>query len=246
MTRNTNLDQDRNYNQDRDRNNVPANDNGKGVVASASAGGALVSLAALKAALDAVDTSSVAGRSGLPMLQFKRDGNGTWMFGQKRTVPEEGSNWAANPRSFKWGFICFDANNKVVGERLVPISQPKPDVTELPDKGFEWSEQWAVNMKCTNGADAGAEVVYKPTTVGGIQAVAELIEAVRDRLNSDQHDGKISPIIRLDKDSYQHGQYGRVWTPILTVVGWLSLDGVPAPKPVSPPPAEQPRRRRVA
>ena len=46
-------------------------------------------------------------------------------------------------------------------------------------------------MKCLDGTDAGTEVIYKPTTDGGIQAVAGLIEAVRDRLNGGQHDGKV-------------------------------------------------------
>jgi hypothetical protein len=138
--------------------------------------------------------------------------------------------------------ICFNDANKVIDERLVPITQPMPDVMELPDHGFKWQEQWSVALKCTNGADAGIEVVYKPTTVGGIQAIAGIIEAVRDRLNGGLHDGKVSPIVRLDKDSYQHSQYGRVYTPLLPIVDWMSLDG-PAP---AAPAAEQPRRRRVA
>ena len=74
----------------------------------------------------------------------------------------------------------------------------------MPDNGFEWQEQWAVNLKCTTGTDAGAEVVCKPSTVGGIQALVGLIEAVSDRLNGGQHDGQIAPIVRLEKDSYQH------------------------------------------
>jgi hypothetical protein len=196
--------------------------------------------------------SSVVGHSPMPMLQFKRDGNGTWTIGQKQNVPDDDSLFAINVLSFKWGYICFGDKNKVIGERLVPISQPKPDIAELPNKGFEWTEQWAVNLKCVGGTDAGIEVVYKPTTVGGIQAIAALIEAVRDRLNGGGHDGKVSPIVRLEKDSYQHLQYGRVYTPVLTIVDWMSLDG-PAPAPTSPPPApvsppttEQPRRRRVA
>ncbi len=64
-------------------------------------------------------------------------------------------------------------------------------------------------MKCIGGTDAGTEVIFKPTTVGGIQAVAGLIEAVRDRLNGGQHDGKVSPIVLLEKDSYQHPSTGR-------------------------------------
>src|SRR5262245_27385412 len=74
-----------------DGRNDPANDNEKaiapapaggaandnGAIAPAPAGGALASLAALGAALNSVDTASVAGRSGLPMMKFKRDGSGT-------------------------------------------------------------------------------------------------------------------------------------------------------------------------
>jgi len=63
----------------RDHNRGPDNDNNERAVAPAPAGGALTSLKALEMALSGVDTSSVAGRSGLPMLQFKREGSGTWL-----------------------------------------------------------------------------------------------------------------------------------------------------------------------
>jgi hypothetical protein len=185
------------------------------------------------------------------MLQFKREGSGTWMYGQRKTVVEDGSRWGTNVLTFKRGFICFGDGNKVLGERLVSVSLPMPEVAELPDKGFTWQEQWAVNLKCIDGTDAGMEAVYKPSTVGGIQAVAGLIEAVRDRLNGGDHD--VSPIVRLEKDSYQHPQFGRVWTPQLVIVGWMPFSGPPpaAPVPEEAPSggvgsAEQPRRRRVA
>jgi hypothetical protein len=186
------------------------------------------------------------------------------MYGQRKTVVEDGSRWGTNVLTFKRGYIFFffGEGNKVLGERLVSVSLPMPEVAELPDKGFPWQEQWAVNLKCIDGADAGTEVRYPATTVGGIQAVAGLIEAVRDRLNAGQHDGKVSPIVRLEKDSYQHPQFGRVWTPQLTIVGWMTLDGPAAAPPPAPEPApvptkgsmaggssaatEQPRRQRVA
>jgi hypothetical protein len=219
--------------------------------APAGGGGALVSLEALGAVLNKVDTASVIGRSGMPMLHFKREGDGTWSFGQRRTVVEDGSHWGVNPTTFKWGFISFDNDNKPT-ERLVLVSQPKPDVTTLPDTGFEWQEQWAINLKCIDGADAGTEVVFKTSTVGGVQAVAGLIDAVRDRLNGGQHGGKVSPIVLLQKDSYPHSQFGRVWYPVFAIVDWMPLSGpAPAPEP-SPQPTEHastsapPRRRRVA
>jgi hypothetical protein len=136
-----------------------------------------------------------------------------------------------------------------------------PDITQLPDTGFKWQEQWAVNLKCIDGTDAGTEAVFKTSTDGGVKAVAGMIDVVRDRLNGGQHDGKVAPIVHLEKDSYQNPQYGKTWYPVFTLVDWMPLSGpVPAPEPTSPPPptpppkppaaAEQaasaPRRRRVA
>ena len=241
----TNHDND-NHDHDRDNPITPATPSSR----------AMVSLEALGAALNAVDTSSVVGRSSLPMLQFKREGSGTWSHGQRRTVVEDGARWAANPTTFKWGYICFGDGNKRLGERLVSVTQPKPDPAELPDLGFPWVEQWAVNLKCLSGADAGVEAIYKPTTVGGLQAVAGLLDEVRDRLNGKAHGGLVSPIVLLNKYDYPHAQFGKVWSPLLDVVDWMSMDGpAPAPTPPAPPSppqsspsaaaTEQPRRRRV-
>jgi len=242
-------------NSEHDRDRDHANDNGEherpgSKIAPAPAGGALTSLAALQTALANVNTAAIIGRTGLPMLLFKsRENSGTWGFGQRRTIPEEGSKWAVNPLTFKYGYICFGDNKKVLDERLVPVSQPKPVITELPDMGgFEWQEEWSVNMKCLSGADAGVEVVFKATTDGAIKAIVLMVDEVRDRLNGGQHDGKIVPIVLLEKDSYPHVKHGPTAIPVLNRIDWMSLDGpAPAPAPVEPtPPVDQPRRRRVA
>ena len=238
---------------DQDRNRDHANDNGKHEkpggkqVASAPAGGALASIASLAAALANVPIG--IGRTGLPMMLFKsREDGGTWGFGQRRTIPEEGSRWAVNPLTIQWGCISFGDGNKVVGERLVPITQPKPLIADMPDTTFPWQEEWSVNMKCLSGADAGVEVVFKATTDGALKAIVLIVDEVRDRLNGGQHDGKIVPIALLEKDSYQHVKHGPTPYPVLTIVDWMPLDGpAPAPAPVEPtPPVDQPRRRRVA
>ena len=238
---------------DHDRDRDHANDNGEHerpgskLAPAPAAGGALTSLAALQTALANVNTAAISGRTGLPMMLFKREGSGTWGFGQKRTIPEADSRWAVNPLTFKYGYICFGDNNKVADERLVPVTQPKPVITELPDTGFDWQEEWAVNMKCLSGADAGAEVIFKANTDGGIKAIVIMLDLVRDRLNGGQYDGKIVPIVLLEKDSYLHKQYGKIWTPVLNTVDWMSLDGpAPTPEPAPQSASEQPRRRRVA
>ena len=254
--------------QDRDRDGDPghANDNGghKREEAPAQARGALastVSLEALSASLNSVDTSAYGGRSGLPMMLFKREGSGTYVVGQKKVVVEVGSRWAINPTTFRWGYVAFSKDNKV-HERLVPVSKPKPDVTTLPETEAEWQDEMTVNMKCVSGIDEGLEVVFKASTDGGLKEVMRLLEKVRDRINSGEHDGKIAPIARLKKDPYPHSDYGRVWIPVLEIDEWVTLDGPetapppPAPEPAPAPTggptaggssaAEQPRRRRVA
>ena len=238
---------------DQDRNRDHANDNGEHErpggkqVASAPAGGALASIASLAAALANVPIG--IGRTGLPMMLFKsREDGGTWGFGQRRTIPEEGSRWAVNPLTIQWGCISFGDGNKVVGERLVPITQPKPLIADMPDTTFPWQEEWSVNMKCLDGADAGVEVIFKATTDGAIKAIVQLVDELRNRLNGNQHNNKVAPIVLLEKDGYQHPKHGPTAIPVLTIVDWMSLDGpAPAPAPVEPtPPVDQPRRRRVA
>jgi hypothetical protein len=225
----------------------PANDN-SGAVAPALKASALAStaLTALAATFKNVDTTSIGGRPTRPILQFKSREGGIFVFGTRRTIPEPDSLWAVNPASFLWGWVCWGDGNKTLGGKLVSIGEPLPDVTQLPDKGFPWQEEMAVDLKCVSGTDAGTEVVFKTNTEGGKGEVIRLIEAVRDRLNGGQHDDKVSPIVRLENSSYPHPQYGKTWIPVLPVADWMSLDGPPpVSEPVSPPPTEQPRRRRV-
>jgi hypothetical protein len=238
----------------------PANDNAANMapIAAPPAGGtpaslmAQTSIAAIQAALNGVDMSGVSGRSGHPTLLYKSRED-AWMYGQKRTKPEPGSRWASNPASYQRGVVCFSDTGKRLGEYLRSVSEPMIDSTKLPDLGRPWQVQWAVNMKCLDGADAGVEVVYKANTDGGIQAISGQMNEVRDRINRGQHDGKISPIALLESGSYPHEQYGKTGIPLLTIVDWMPLNG-PAPAPVaptppapaSPPTTEQPRRRRVA
>ena len=96
------------------------------------------------------------------MLQFKsREATAPGCLGRSRPVLEDGSQLGRQSRIVQVGLHLLRRRQQASARRLVPVSQPMPDVTELPDKGFEWHEQWAVNMKCITGADAGIEVIYK-------------------------------------------------------------------------------------
>jgi hypothetical protein len=232
---------------DPDRDHDPANGNGRAITSAPNVNTLLASTAlmALAATFKMVDTSSVSNRSIHPLMQFKSREGGTWAFGQRRTIPEPDSLWAINPASFQWGWVCW-RDGKVIGEKLVSISEPLPDVTKLSDTGFPWQQEMAVNMKCVSGVDAGTEVVFKTNTEGGRAEISQIIDAVRHRFD-EQHEGKVSPIVKLESSSYPHPQYGKTWIPVMPITDWMLLDGpAPAPEPASPPPTEQPRRRRIA
>ena len=230
----------------------PANDNGK-ATAPASNALATSALTALTAAFKKVDMSIVGNRPIHPFMQFKSREGGIWTHGQKRTVAEVESEWAVNPTTFQWGYVCWGDGNKVLGNVSVPIDRERPDVTALPDKGFPWTEEMAVNLKCMSGIDASTEVVFKTNTVGGRNEILQLIEAVRNRLG-EQHEGRVVPVVQLSNSSYAHAQYGKTYIPVMSIVDWIGLEGptesAPAPEPTPAPAspagaAEQPRRRRV-
>jgi hypothetical protein len=52
----------------------------------------------------------------------------------------------------------------------------------------------------------------------------------RGAIGAGEHGGEVSPIVNLEKDSYSHQQFGRVWTPVPTIVDWMPLSG-PEPAP---------------
>ena len=146
------------------------------------------------------------------MLQFKSaTATASGCSGRSEPSPKHDSRWAVNPPTFKWGYICFGDGNKVLGERLVSVSQPLPDVTELPDKGFPWQEQMGgqpeVHLRRRRRHRGRLQDRHRRRHPGR----RRLIEAVRDRLNGGQHDGKVAPIVQLEKDSYPHPQYGKTW-----------------------------------
>jgi hypothetical protein len=240
------------HKHDDDRDHDHANDNGGskqpgGKTAPAlKSSAAIASLAGLQKVFASLDTSSLVGDTGRPLLLFKSREGGIYVLGRKRIEPEANAKWAFNPASFRWGWVHFDAQNKPT-ERMASIGEPKPDCPPAIG-GIAWQEQRAVNVRCLDGADAGVEATFKVNTVGGVQAIDGMIDTVRERILGSLHDGMIVPIGLFERDSYQHPEFGKTWVPVLTVVGWMPLDGpAPAPKPEpTPPPIEQPRRRRVA
>ena len=189
----------------------------------AFAGSNLPSVQSLSTALRSMETESSAGSAILKM-----DRTGHWVFGAGESEVEAESTWAVNPFSFVHGFICW-GEGEVLGEKMVGITQPLPELDAAPTGGKRgWETQVGMSLKCLTGEDKGMEVRYSATSVGGKRSVQALAVAIAGQVDEDQT--KPVPVITLKKEFYQHKAYGKIYTPLFDVVEWVGLGGEAEPE----------------
>jgi hypothetical protein len=185
----------------------------------------LPSVTSLSTALRALETE--VGAAGVVIL--KMDKTGHWVFGADQTEVGDDSTWAVNPFSFVHGFIAW-GDGEVLGEKMVSVSQPLPELEEAPPMARKgWETQVGMSMKCLSGDDKGMEVRYTTTSVGGKRSVQALAVAIATQVDTDP---KLPvPIVLLEKEHYSHKSYGRIYTPIFKITSWMSMtdeSGTPA------------------
>jgi len=186
----------------------------------------------------AVAASVGGGGGGDDFLRLLRDG--AWVFGAENLEPEEDSLWAINPYSFQHGFISW-LDSKPVGEVMVNIMEALPARTTLPDTGGQWDEQMSFQLKCVSGEDAGQQVMFKTTSVGGKRAVSNVATAIGKRAAEGNTD--VIPVVKLGSDSYQHKAYGKIYTPEFIAQSWSSGDDSPEEAAETAEAAPEPSRR---
>ena len=182
-------------------------------------GGAnLPSVQSLSGALRSIQAESAPGGT----VILKMDKTGHWVFGADQTEVEDGSLWAANPFSFVHGYIAW-GKGEVLAEKLVPVSEPLPQLDPAPS-GAErgWEMQVGMMLVCTNGEDKDMQARFTATSVGGKRAVQALAVAIADQVDKDQN--KPVPLLSLSSEHYQHKTYGRIYTPIFDIADWVSMD----------------------
>lgn len=185
------------------------------------AGANLPAVASLATSLRSIATE--VGPTGSVIL--KMDKTGHWVFGADQTEVEDDALWAVNPFSFVHGFIAW-GDGEVLGEKMVPVAEPLPEVGPAPSAAKKgWETQVGMSLKCIKGEDAGLEVRYNVTSVGGKRAVQELAVAIATQVDVDQT--KPVPVVKLKKEHYQHKSYGRIYTPIFDIVEFVSMDAAP-------------------
>jgi len=185
---------------------------------------------------------------------IKMDKTGHWVFGADQTEVEEGSEWAVNPFSFIHGYIAW-GDGDVLGEKMVSISQPLPELEPAPAGAKRgWETQVGLSIKCVSGEDEGMEARFTTTSVGGKRAVQTLGALIAAQIEKDPT--KPVAIITLNKEHYSHKSYGRIFTPIFEVIDWMDMNAeegdkapeleLDEPSIAEEAPATPARRRRAA
>lgn len=190
---------------------------------------AIAALSSLKQGLQNVATSIVS-TGGDPFLRLLKDGS--WVYGADNVQVEDGTAWAVNPLSLMHGWVAWSdykkKTNEVVGEVMVPAGQALPlrsslqDVTDDEGNKCDWSQQLSLQFQCMEGEDVGTQVLYKVTSVGGMNATKGLVNAISAQLETDIENPV--PSVELHCDFYMHKKYGKTYVPEFKIVEWGPLD----------------------
>ena len=200
-------------------------------------GNAVGALKSLKTGLANV-RQSIPQSGGNPFLRMLKDGS--WVYGADDIEVHPDQVFAINPLGIQHGWIAWKEREqgskeeaKVLGERMVPMTAPKPLENELPhvEEG-KWTNQIDLPMKGVGGDDAGVEVNFKSNSIGGLNEAARLIDSIMAQLDIDEQN--VVPLVKLSNDHYKHKMYGKVYTPVFEIVGWTNIDVPEASAPATP------------
>jgi hypothetical protein len=195
-------------------------------------------------------TTTMGG--GKPLLRLLRDG--IWVFGQENIEVQDGSRWMVLLQELKHGWVCWidggpNAKNELAGEIMGPMWEPRVP-RPGPIEGSAFKEQFGCELRCLTGDDAGIEVLFKTPSDGGIRAMVKL----RDEIQRHLVNGGANfpcPVLELAQEDYQHSKWGKIYKPVLTIVGWCDAEGrmaedkAPAIEQAAPEPAKPARQRRA-
>ena len=79
-----------------------------------------------------------------------------------------------------------------------------------------WQETNTLPMASLDGEEA---YMFNASSYGGRGAIAKLCKQYGSEYR--QHPGEF-PVIELDRDSYKHDDYGKIWFPVFTIVDWVA------------------------
>jgi hypothetical protein len=176
---------------------------------------------------------------------------GAWQLGRDR-LDVSGSQWGARADWTFCGHVKWwakrltDCRLGYVGDGFVPLERAQlgdsdEEQWQLWNNGRDpWQLQWSLPLF---NQVSGEEVVFSTDTLGGRDALATLLQAYADRVDSRPADNTTIPVVELGTSSYRHPARGDVQIPVLDIVGWAKPPNKPRPPlPKAEPPKVEPEK----
>jgi len=199
--------------------------------------GEVVKFDASKFAATVITNMKRAASTRVGFLKMGKDG--AWSYGSDETEVTEDDHVFVNPNGFVHGWQCWadtdlaGVQSELLGDVIAGMDQPLPDrPAKVPENGRPWGEVRGMSVLL-----AGEKLVYSTTSVGGLNAFAALAEEYLAQYHRDPE--KMIAEVSLSSDSYKHKNktYGRIYTPVFTIVKWhkdLPAAAAEKPAPVAP------------
>jgi hypothetical protein len=147
---------------------------------------------------------------------------GTWVVARCDLMELGFVRWAdGKPTDRKVGLVA----DGFVPPRKDDLPDRDESTWEIQDDGTR-RDPWAFQMSVpVTRLDAGGETYqFTAGSKGGLRCLSALTRAFGKRV-ADKKPGL--PIVELQSDSYKHQRYGKIYFPVMHVVGWTGADGKP-------------------
>lgn len=184
---------------------------------------------------DAMAHLSAAKNTMMGKALLKLTKVGVWVFGADNEKLKPGTVLIGNPASISSGYVAW-WQSQIEGEKMQPVHLGPVDPNTLgevnsggipPGKkvasGKGWESQASIDL--ITQAEVPLSMIYKTSSMGGMRALLTLVGEVSYGMSENPQ--RAFPLIECSVDSYQHKEFGEVFTPVLSIVGWLDAEGNP-------------------
>lgn len=196
---------------------------------------------------------------------YMKFSKGDWSFGKDDAPLDLEGAYILHPQTLMHGWICWRGGS-LFHEVLIPFTQQlpledtlKPAPTPSPDSDDQpgYQHQMAFQVVAVEGKQEGLQLTFKTGTVGGRSAVDKVVDTLLARMDDVEATGEggIFPVLQFGVDSYKHKTRGKIFVPLIEVVGWSTnepgaeiewIDGADEEEAAPPPPPPAATRKRIA
>lgn len=161
------------------------------------------------------------------LLKFDK---GDYLAGKDATLVDIGTQLIANMDQLLVGWIRWHGGkptDQIMGATAKGYQAPKRNTLgdeddskwEIDEKTRIPKDPWSFSnyLVLKEPGENGELFTFTTSSRGGLSAIGDLCKDYGKAMRAKPND---YPVIQLRSDSYVHTQYGRIKTPVLTIVGW--------------------------